>query len=134
MKGLPMPYTPDSTDPFYGGEKVPSLSWRDLPIGSMFTLEILEEAKALQGRNFEDQELAYWDDEKKRPVMNAVINVLVKDGPHSIGEQRSIWAQIPSNIFIALKEAQKEAGSKFLPGGQLLLKFIGTEGHKNPRF
>jgi hypothetical protein len=129
-----MAYRPDTDDPFYGGEKVPSLSWRDLPVNSLFTLEILEEAKQLQSRDFESGELAYWDAEKKRPVMSAVVNVQVKDGPHSKGEERSIWAQIPSNMFSALKEAQKAAGVKFLPGGTLLLKFVGTEPHKNPRF
>jgi hypothetical protein len=129
-----MAYIPDATDPFSGGEKLPSLSWKGLPIGSTFTLEVLEPAKALQSTNFETGELDFWDAEKQRPKMAAVLNVHVIQGPHSIGEDRSIWAQIPSNLFIALKEAQKAADARFGPGGTLHLRFTGEEPHKNPRF
>lgn len=128
-------YRPELDDPFYGGEKVPSLSWKGLPIGTTFTLEILEEAKLLQSRDFDTGELAYWDpDTKQRPKNSAVLNVRVKEGPHSVGEKRSIWAQIPSNMFSELKEAQVKAGSKFVPGGTLLLKFDGEVPHENKRF
>lgn len=129
-----MAYVSDASDPFSGGEKVPSLSWRDLPVGSTFTLEILEEAKALQSRDYETNEPAFWDPEHKRPVMSAVLNVCVQAGPHSVGEERSIWAQIPSNLFVALKEAQKVAEAKFAPGGILHLKFAGTVPHENKKY
>jgi hypothetical protein len=128
-----MAYRPELDDPFYGGEKIPSLSWRNLPHGSTFRLEILEEARLLQSRDFETQELAWWDKEKTRPILSAVVNVQVLDGPHSVGEKRSIWAQKPSNMFMALLEAQKTVGQKFLPGGLLQLKFTGEEKHKDPR-
>ena len=129
-----MAYQPDINDPFYGGEKVPSLSWKGLPVGSTFTLEVLEEAKSLQSRNFETNALDYWDEEKQRPKMSAVLNVMVKAGPHSVGEMRSIWAQIPSNLFIALKEAQKVAEAKFQPGGILHVKFTGEVPHENKKY
>jgi hypothetical protein len=129
-----MPWQPDKDDPFYGGEKVPSLSWRDLPEGSTFTLEIVEPAKSLQSRDFATGELAFWDAEHTRPVMSAVLNVQVLDGPHSPGELRSIWAQIPSNMFIALKEAQKDAQAPFAPGGILQVRYTGSVPHDNPHF
>jgi hypothetical protein len=129
-----MNWQPDKDDPFYGGEKVPSLSWRDLPEGSTFTLEIVEPAKSLQSRDFATGELAFWDAEKTRPVMSAVLNVQVLDGPHSPGELRSIWAQIPSNMFIALKDAQKEAQAPFAPGGRLQVRYTGSVPHDNPHF
>jgi|SRR5215471_17524195 len=129
-----MPYTPDSKDPFYGGEKTPSLSWKSLPVGTVFTVKILEPAKALQSTNFETGEMAYWDKEHTRPIMAAVLNVLVLQGPHSGGEKRSIWATIPSNLFAALKQAQIEADAPFMAEGILHLKFVGETPHQNPRF
>jgi hypothetical protein len=128
-----MAWHPDKSDAFYGGEKTPSLSWKGLPHGTIFTTEILEEATLIQSTDYESQEPAYWDAEKKRPKMAAVVKVLVTDGPHSVGEERSIWATIPSNIFIALKEAQKNAGAKFLPGGILKIAYTGEKPHENPR-
>jgi hypothetical protein len=129
-----MAYVPEYDDPFAGGEKVPSLSWKDLPVGSTFTLEILEAAKSLQSTNFESGQPDYWDEEKTRPKMAAVINVRVLGGPHSVGEDRSIWAQIPSNMFIAIKEAQKAADARIAPGGTLHLRFTGTKPHENKRY
>ena len=122
------------TDPFSGGIKIPSLSWKGLPIGTVFTCEVLEPAKLLQSRNFESGEPDYWDEAKTQPVMSAVVNVLVTSGPHSVGEQRSIWAQKPSNLFVAIAEAQKTAGALLAPGGTLALRFDGEVPHTNPRY
>lgn len=129
-----MAYLPQPDDPFAGGEKVPSLSWKDLPVGSIFTLEVLEPAKSLQSTNFESGQPDYWDEDKTRPKMAAVLNVKVLAGPHSVGEKRSIWAQIPSNLFIALKEAQSKAEARFAPGGLLEIRFAGTKPHENKRY
>ena len=125
--------TYDPTDPFSGGEKVPSLSWKGLPIGSLFILEISAPAKALQSRNFDTNLPDYWDPDKTRPKMSAVVNVRVLQGPHSVGEDRSIWAQIPSNLFVAIKEAQKAVDRRLEPGGILHLKFIGETPHEDKR-
>jgi hypothetical protein len=129
-----MSWQPDKDDPFYGGEKVPSLSWRDLPEGSTFKLEIVEPATVVQSKDFATGELAWWDTERTRPVQCAVLNVQVLDGPHSRGELRSIWAQITSNMFIALKNAQKEAEAPFTPGGILQVRYTGSVPHENPHF
>jgi hypothetical protein len=128
-----MAYRPQTDDPF-DYDKTPSLSWRDLPVGTVFVTEVLDQAKALQSTNFESGEPAFWDAEQTRPKMAAVLNVTVLEGPHSVGEVRSIWAQIPSNLFIALKEAQDTAKARFAPGGILKLRFAGEKKHDNPRF
>ena len=75
-----MAYVPANDDPFLGGEKVPSLSWRNLPHGSTFTLEVLEPAKKLQSRDYDTGKPDFWDEERTQPVWSAVINVLVKAG------------------------------------------------------
>jgi hypothetical protein len=123
-----------ANDPFSGGVRIPSLSWKALPIGSTFTLQVLEGAKLLQSRNFETNEPAYWDDEKQNPVMSAVVNVRVLTGPHSVGEDRSIWAQKPSDLFAAIAAAQQAAGTQIAPGGTLHLRFIGETPHKDKRY
>ena len=46
---------------------------------------------------------------------------------------RSIWAQIPSDLFIALKDAQKTAGAALLPGGTLHLRLKGETPHKDAK-
>ena len=120
-------------DPFASAEKTPSLSWKNQPVGTIFTCEVLEPAKLLQSRNYETNEPDYWDKEHTQPKMAAVINVLVQAGPHSVGEKRSIWAQKPSNLFAEIAEAQKTAGARLAPGGILQLKFVGEVPHTNPR-
>jgi hypothetical protein len=128
-----MAWQPDKNDPYYGGEKTPSLSWKGLPHNTIFVTEVLEKATLLQSTDYESRELAFWDKEKTRPKMAAVTRVLVTEGPHSVGEERSIWATIPSNLFIAIKEAQKAAGQKLLPGGILRLCLTGEKRHEDPR-
>lgn len=122
-------------DPFEGGIKVPSLSWRDLPVGSTFVLDVLEPAKLLQSRDFDTSEPAFWDPPtNSQPKMSAVVNTRVRSGPHSVGEDRSVWAAKPSSLFVAIANAQREAGQKIQPGGVLRLRFSGEKPHENKRF
>lgn len=129
-------YTPrvqDDSDPLEGGVRIPSLSWKALPVGTVFTCEVLEPAKLLQSRDYESNQPKFWDEAKTQPVMAAVINVRVTAGPHSVGEDRSIWAQKPSSLFVALADAQKAAGVRIARGGVLQLRFAAETPHTNPR-
>ena len=130
---LPDPYDASDVDPFAGGVKIPSLSWRALPIGSVFTLRVTECAKLLHGKNFKTNLPDYWDEAKTEKKMSAVINVEVLAGPHSVGELRSVWAQKPSDLFVAIAAAQAIAGAKIAPGGTLHLKFVGETPHADPK-
>jgi hypothetical protein len=126
----------ETQDPFAGGTKTPSLSWKDCPVGTVFTLEVLDTPKLLQSRDFDTGEPAFWDDTKQQPKMSAVVNGRVLSGPHSVGEERSIWAQKPSSMFQAIAAAQAAAGQGILiaPGGKLSLRFQGEKAHENKRF
>jgi hypothetical protein len=129
-----MPYTPEAEDPF-GTTKTPSLSWKGLPVGSTFTLEVLAPAKILHSRDFSTGDPAFWDPvTKQSPILSAVVNVKVVAGPHSVNEERSVWAQRPSNLYAAVADAQKAAQAKLAPGGILHLRFSGEKPHENPRF
>lgn len=123
-----------SENVFDGGTKTPSLSWKDLPVGSVFTLEVLEAPKLLQARDFDTGEPAFWDAQKTQPKQSAVVNVKVISGPHSIGEERSVWAQKPSSLFQAIAAAQSAAGALIQPGGTLSLRLHSEKPHENKRF
>jgi len=126
-------YRSEPDDPF-GTQRTPALSWKGLPVGSVFVLTVLEPAKLLHSRNFETNRLDYWDAERTQPIMSAVVNVRVVSGPHSVGEERSVWAQKPSNLFAAIAEAQRVAESRMLPGGTLAIRFAGEVPHENKRY
>lgn len=128
-----MAYIPEADDPFAGGKKTPSLSWRSLPIGSTFTLRVLAPAKLLQSTDYTTQKPKFWEDDPTRPVMSAVINVTVLAGPHSVGEDRSVWAQRPSDLFAAIAQAQTDAQARITTGGTLHLNFMGETKHQDPR-
>jgi hypothetical protein len=128
-----MAYIPDANDPFAPTRTTPSLSWRSLPVGSTFTLRVLEPAKLLQSKDFTTQKPKFWEDDPNRPVMSAVINVTVIAGPHSVGEERSVWAQRPSDLFNAIAQAQIDAGARITTGGLLHLRFNGETPHQDTR-
>ena len=123
-----MTSTAQDVDPFEGGTSVPSLSFKDAPVGTTYTGTITEAASLVQSRDYETGEPAFWDDARTQPKMSAVLRLEVD------GEERSLWAQKPSAMFAALAEAQKAAGSRFEVGGTLAVKYTGDKPNaKNPR-
>jgi hypothetical protein len=124
----------ETPDPFAGSTKTPSLSWHLCPIGTTFSLKILEAPKLLQSRDFDLGVPAWWDNEHTQPKMSAVVNVRVLTGPHSVGEDRTIWAAKPSALFQAIAAAQDAAGERLAVGGTLSLRLHSEQPHKNKRF
>lgn len=130
-------------DPF-DQESVPSVSFKDAPIGKEFRFKVLKRAEMLQSRDYDTGDPAVWPDGNKK--MSAVLKVEVigervvkngsKPGPWEESEQageRSIWAGKPSSMFSALADAQRNAGAKFEPGGIGTVKFVGEEPHKDKK-
>lgn len=114
------------TDPFATYDRAPALSFKNAPIGTSYTGEVLEEAKLVQARDFETGERATWPD--GNPKMTVVLRLRVD------GEERSLWAPKPSAMFKALADARKAAGKPIAPGGWLTVTFTGEEPNKkNPR-
>jgi len=115
-----------STDPL-SYEKAPSLSFKDAPVGTVFTGTITSAPKLVQARDFDSGNPKTWPD--GNPVMSVVIILDVN------GEPRSVWAQKPSSMFAALVAAQKEANAgPMQEGGTLAIKFIGEAPNtKNPK-
>lgn len=109
-------------DPFGSGS--PAVSWKDVPVGTVVTMQVTDAAKLVQSRDFKTKEPATWPD--GNPKMSVVINGTVN------GEERSLWAPKPSALFAAIGDAQKAAGANGRPhrlreGDTLAVKFTGTK-------
>ena len=115
----------DTTDPFAGGDKTPSLSFKDAPIGTSYTGRILDAPTLVQSRNFETEQPDFWPD--GNPKMSAVVKA---DFGGDTGV-RSIWAQKPSALFQAIAEAQTAAAAKLAPGGTITVTYSGDGVRKD---
>ncbi len=116
-------------DLFAGGDKAPSISFKNMPIGTTYTGVVTETPKLIQSRDFDSGEPAFWPakpGETPNPKMSVVVNFDID------GEPRSLWAQKPSAMFGALAEAQKAAGCRIDVGCTLSVKFIGEKEHTDP--
>lgn len=122
--------SPTYVDPFAGGDSVPSLSFKDAPIGHTYTGVVTAVPELVQGNDFETGEKAVWKnkDGTTSPKMSVVIRLEVD------GEERSLWAVKPSAMFAALKDATLKAGKPIEVGGTLAIKYIGDKpNEKNPK-
>jgi hypothetical protein len=115
-------------DPFAEGQKTPAVSLKDVPVGGEVKLHVTGPARKVQSREFETGQLAYWDEARTQPKYSAVLPVQLN------GEDRALWAQMPSALFAAISAAQAQAGQRIDDGGTLTLKRLpDTPNAKNPR-
>lgn len=127
-------------DPFDAPSKVPTVTFDKMPIGTTYRLRVLGPAEKAQGKDFESGEPAVWKntDGSTSPKYSAVLKVKVLDNGGNdrmaVGEDRAIWATIPSAMFAALQDAKKAAGATFEDGGELVVRYSGDKpNEKNPR-
>lgn len=131
--------TPQNTapevDPLAGHDKRPAVSFKDLPVGTVKRLTVESFARTAQTTVFGSNppKLAYWPGnapgEQGNPKMAVVFDVLED------GEEKSLWAPIPSSLKSALMKAQGDSGQRISPGGTLLVKLAGKKesGKGNPQ-
>ena len=123
--------SPNEVDPLAGGSRTPAVSFKDAAVGTRITGKVTDYVKSLQSRDYETGALAFWPDNKDgtpgNAKMSAVVNLTVD------GQDMSVWAQIPSALFTALKEAQVNAGQRIGPGGDLAITYTGDKQNDNPR-
>src|SRR5262249_33848655 len=116
----------ESDDPFAGGQSHPSVSWKGAPVGTVVSGTVVDLPKEMRGRDYETGDPASWPNGD--PLMVVVVNIETAEGP------RSLWAQRPSAMFAAIREAQKQAGARIALGGRLDIKYTGDlPNAKNPR-
>ena len=118
----------DTNDPFYRPDKAKAISWKGAPVGAKVEMTLDDKASTVQARKYGTTDLDWWDDEKTQPKMNVVLTGLVK------GKRRSLWAQIPSNLFFVLGNAQDKSGAKFGKGGVLVVEYVGDKPSDNPAY
>jgi len=112
---------------FAGGDTVPSISFKDAPVGASVTGKVTEAPILVQSRDFDSGNPAFW------PDGNAKMSVVTKLVLAS-GEERGLWAAKPSAMFAAIAEAQKTAGALIAVGGTLTITLVGEKPNAtNPR-
>lgn len=115
----------ESDDPFSGDGFGKALSFKRVREGHTYKVKVLKRPVLRQATDFTTKKPKTWPD--GNPVMTVVISV------ENEGEKASVWAQKPSSMFRALKDAQEEAGSKIEPGDWLEITWTHSEENKkNP--
>lgn len=125
-------------DPFAEQEKLPSVSFKDVPVGTWYEGDVVEAPSFAQSRDYDTNEPLFWQPNKKQstqpteqPVMSIVTVLEIN------GERRGLWASKwnkPGSMFSAIQEAQKTAGAQVTVGGRLAVGLIGIEPSDNPKF
>lgn len=114
----------NGNDLLMGGEKVRALSF-DGPFPISYVGEVLEEPKPVQQRDYDSDELLWWDDEQTRPRLSLVIKLQTDlhddSDPDDFGV-RNLWVKAESQKAIAT--AVRRAGVKGLEvGGKLWIEY-----------
>lgn len=114
----------NGNDLLMGGEKVRALSF-DGPFPISYVGEVLEEPKPVQQRDYDSDELLWWDDEQTRPRLSLVIKLQTDlhddSDPDDFGV-RNLWVKAESQKAIAA--AVRRAGVKGLEvGGKLWIEY-----------
>jgi hypothetical protein len=116
----------DTEDPFAGDGFGKALSFKRVKEGHTYKVKVLKRPTLRQATDFTSKKPKTWPD--GNPVMTVVIAVEDEEG-----EKKSVWAQKPSSMFRALKDAQEEAGAKIEPGDTLEITWVRSEPNKkNP--
>jgi len=113
-------------DPFAGGDTVPSISFKDAPVGATITGIVTVAPSLVQSRDFDTGQPAFWPD--NNPKMSVVTRLVLPNG-----EERGLWAAKPSAMFAAIAAAQKAAGALIAVGGTLTVTLTGFKPAENTR-
>jgi len=117
-----------------GGERVKSCSFKG-SVGIIWEGEVLEAPKMVQQRDYDNEdELLWWDAEKTKPKMAAVIKLQTEvrdpDNPDDTGV-RGLWVKGESQKAVAT--AVRAAGAKgILPGGYLKIQWYDERDDTPP--
>lgn len=119
-------------DPLAELVKVPSLSFKEKPVGTAYTGIVVSLPKWAQTTDFATGKPAFWKNEdgtQGAKKMAIVLRLRLIDDE----KEYSLWAPKPSSMLTALVEAQTAFGRRIEIGGTLTVTFSGTEKAKNPK-
>lgn len=119
--------TQQINDPFASPDKTPSVSFKNMPIGTTCSGAVTRAPELVQSRDYDTDMPAFWPD--GNPKMSVVFHIAL-DGT---GEERAVWASKPSSLFAACAAAQKDAGAQIAVGGHVTITLTGEEPNDNPK-
>lgn len=126
---------PNEYDPLADSDKAPSITWKDLPVGTVQTLDVSEPCGApIHYKDYDTQELQYWQPKGRpssvptdKPVQQMILNGLDKDG-----EPAALFVKIRGEqLFYKLAEAQKAIGHRIGAGPEVDRIMIRLDGREN---
>lgn len=130
----------DNNEFLAGGQKTPSVSWRDVPVGTVVSGTIAREPRTMQSRDIDDGSLEWWDaPANTQPKMQMAIYLdtgTVHPDPAQYPDHDGVWAlyvRQSTQMHKQLREAIRLSGAKGLDiGGRLTVTYIGNGEHKDP--
>lgn len=107
-------------NPFAPREKLPSVSWANVPVGHTVVGKVIEAPAETQHRDFATGALDTWDNGD--PKMSVVTRLEVN------GEKLALWCIRPSALYGAIVEAVQRAGATGVDvGGWLKITYTGDK-------
>jgi len=124
-----------------GGESVKSCSFKgDFPIA--WEGVVLDDPKVVQQRDYDTDELLWWDDEETKPRLQVVIKLQTNVIDPMVDDDtgvRALWVKAESQKAVA--NAVRQAGARAVqPGGYLWIEFYDervdppVKGKKKERY
>ena len=106
---------------FSGG--LPSLSFKDAPIGHSYSFTITRVGEPGQQKGYEDGKPLFWED--GNPKMQVPLDVKLDSG-----EARGWWVAVGSNQHKALRDAVRQAGGNGIEvGAHVVLTLVAEQPH-----
>lgn len=132
----------DNNEFLSGGQKTPSVSWRNKPVGTTVSGKVAREPRTMQSLDYDDSTPEFWDPPMNtRPKMQMAIYLdlgTVHPDTETYPDHDGVWAvyvRQSTQFHKELKEAIRKSGAKGIDvGGHLTVTYIGDGEQKNPKF
>lgn len=123
-------------DPLAESDRAPSISWADVEVGTVQTLDVSEPCGApIHYKDYDTGEPMYWQS-KGRPSANITdkpVQQIVFNGLDKNGEPAALFVKVKGEqLFFKLQAAQKAAGHRIGAGPNVDRVAIKITGRENP--
>lgn len=105
-------------NPFAAYEKVPAVSWANVPPGTTIVGRVLEPPREVQAHDFATGKPEVWE-KTGNPKMNVVTRLDIN------GEKRDLWCIKPSALYQAIVDALQRSTGFLEVGGTLRVTYTG---------
>lgn len=127
----------DDYDPLAETDKTPSISWKDVPVGTVQTLDVSEPCGApIHYKDYDSGEPQYWQAKGSRPssaVTDRPVQQIVYEGVDGNGEPASLFVKVKGEqLFFKLQAAQTAYGKRIGATDTIDRIAIKLTGRENP--